>query len=133
MVRYVIMLLNTRKQLSQTSSALFFACCLFILGQTLAWFQNNSQFVWEWWEDRPLLAVGLFSFPVGLCFWFGIKIAYEAMGGVVWGPRFLIFALSYLTFPLLTWHFLGESMLTPKTLVCVFLSFLIIAVQLFWR
>lgn len=119
--------------MSQTSSALLFACGLFLLGQTLAWFQNNSQFVWEWWEGRPLLAVGLFSFPVGLCFWFGIKIAYEAMGGVVWGPRFLIFALSYLTFPLLTWHFLGESMFTPKTLICVFLSFLIIAVQLFWR
>ena len=114
-------------------SGLGWACFFFALGQVMAWFQNNSQFVWEWWADKPLLTVALFSVPTGLCFWYGVKLAYEAMGGVVWGPRFMVFAISYFTFPLLTWVFLRESMFTPKTMVCVFLSFLIIAVQLFWK
>lgn len=117
----------------QISSGLFWACCLFTLGQVMAWFQNNSQFVWEWWAERPFVTVAIFSIPTGLCFWFGVKLAYEAMGQVVWGPRFVMFALSYLTFPLLTWKFLGESMFTPKTMICVFLSMLIIGVQLFWK
>lgn len=115
------------------TSKLLIACALFAIGQSLAWFQINSQFVWEWWRQKPVLAVILYGIPTGLCFLYGVRIAYEEMGQQVWGPRFLIFAMSYLTFPLLTWHFLGESMFTMRTMICVFLSFLIVAVQLFWK
>jgi hypothetical protein len=114
------------------TSNLLFACSLFALGQTMAWFQINSQFVWDWWRDKPVLAVALFGFPVGLCFLYGVRIAYEEMGQI-WGPRFLIFSMSYLTFPLLTWYFMDESMFTAKTMTCVFLSFMIVAVQLLWK
>ena len=116
----------------QISSKVLLACGLFALGQAMAWFQVNSQFVWEWWKGRPIVAVALYSIPTGLCFWYGVKMCYEEMGEI-WGPRFLIFSMSYLTFPLLTWHFLGESMFTLKTMVCVFLSMMIVGVQLFWR
>jgi hypothetical protein len=105
---------------------------LFATGQTLAWFQINSQFVWEWWKHHPVAAVFLYGIPTGFCFYYGVRMAYEEMGQV-WGPRFLIFSMSYLTFPLLTWHFLGESMFTTKTMICVALSMLIVAVQLLWR
>ena len=93
---------------------ILFACFLFALGQTLGWFQLNAQFVWDWWKDKPILSATLFSIPTGICFWYGIT-------------------MSYLTFPVLTWYFLNESMFTAKTMVCVFLSFLIVSVQLFWR
>ena len=114
------------------SAKMAFACSLLAIGQMLAWFQINSQFVWEWWATRPFLAVALYAIPTALCFWYGVRIAYSEMNEI-WGPRFLMFGLSYVTFPLLTWYFLNESMFTPKTLVCVFLSFIIIAVQFFWR
>jgi hypothetical protein len=78
------------------------------------------------------MALAAFSVPAGLCFWAGIRIAYAEMG-VIWGPRFLIFGLSYVTFPILTWHFMHESMFTPKTLICTALAFMIIGIQLFWR
>tara|TARA_Y100001937_G_C7077862_1_gene311467 strand:+ start:795 stop:1145 length:351 start_codon:yes stop_codon:yes gene_type:complete len=111
---------------------IIFACFLFALGQTLGWFQLNAQFVWNWWSDKPILSAVLFSIPTGICFWYGIKLCYEEWGEV-WGPRFLIFCMSYLTFPVLTWYFLNESMFTVKTMICVFLSALIVGVQLFWR
>jgi hypothetical protein len=114
------------------TSKMLLACFLFALGQTFGWFQLNSQFVWEWWKDKPVTATILFSIPTGLCFWTGVKLAYEEMGEV-WGPRFLIFCLSYLTFPILTWYFLDESMFTSKTMVCVLLSFVIVGIQLFWK
>jgi hypothetical protein len=41
--------------------------------------------------------------------------------------------MSYLTFPLLTWWLLNESMFTMKTMLCVTLSFMIIAIQLGWK
>jgi hypothetical protein len=111
---------------------ILFACTLFAIGQTLGWFQLNSQFVWEWWKDKPILSAIMFSVPTGILFWYGMRIAHEEMNEV-WGPRLLIFGMSYLTFPLLTWWLLGESMFTTKTMICIFLSFSIVAVQLFWK
>ena len=70
--------------------------------------------------------------PAALCFWYGMRLAYGEMEEV-WGPRFLIFSLSYVTFPLLTWYFLNESMFTPKTMTCVALAFTIALIQLLWR
>jgi hypothetical protein len=43
------------------------------------------------------------------------------------------FGVSYFTFPFLTWWLLNESMFTTKTMLCVALSFIIVAIQLFWR
>ena len=104
----------------------------FLVGHILAWFQLNSQFVWEWWRERPVLTVAIYSVPVGLSFLLGTKLVV-AETGTLWSSRFLAFAASYLAFPLLTWYFMQEGMLTPKTLICTFLSCLIIAVQLFWK
>jgi hypothetical protein len=36
-------------------------------------------------------------------------------------------------FPILTWWLLKESMFTPKTMVCIALSFLIVCIQVFWK
>ena len=105
---------------------------LFILGQTLVWFQLNSQFVWDWWRDRPIPAILFFSVPASFCFWYGVRMVVGEMNEL-WGPRLLIFGMSYLTFPLLTWYYMNESMFTPKTMICVLLSFAIVAVQLLWR
>ena len=110
--------------------ALGFALCC--LGHIFAWFQLNSQFVWEWWRDKPLVAVGIYSVPVGTCFWYATKLIVDETGAA-WSSRFLGFAASYFVFPILTYALLNESMFTPKTLTCIFLSCLIIAVQLFWK
>jgi len=78
------------------------------------------------------LPIFIFTVPAALCFWYGMRLAYAEMGEI-WGPRFLIFALSYFTFPVLTWYFLNESMFTAKTMTCVTLSFAIMGIQLFWK
>ena len=111
---------------------IFLAMCLYVLGHTFAWFQLNSQFVWEWWKDRPFLTVMIYSVPVGLCFWYATKLIVDETGAL-WTSRFLGFASSYFVFPILTWYLLNETMFTTKTIICVFLSAVIVAVQLFWR
>ncbi len=120
------------RSLSLPSAKLLAACLFFTLGQAFGWFHLNSQFVWDWWKDRPWVALFTFALPCSLCYWYGIRLAYAEMGEV-WGPRFLIFCLSYVTFPFLTWYFLNESMFTPKTMLCVVLAFAIALIQLFWR
>ena len=110
----------------------FLGFALFVLGHVFAWFQLNSQFVWDWWQDKPIPAVLIFAVPVGLSFWFATHYMYEAMNEL-WGPRLVAFGASYLVFPFLTWHLANESMFTPKTMICIFLSFLIVLIQLFWK
>jgi len=105
---------------------------VFCIGHTLAWFQYNSQFVWKWWEDKPLLTVSIYAIPAALCFWFATKLIVGETGAL-WSSRLLAFSASYLIFPVLTWYFAKESMLEPKTLICVALSLGIIAVQLGWK
>jgi len=103
-----------------------------VLGQIVIWFLNNSQFVWEWWKEKPLTTALIYAVPGAVLFWHGTKYSYEGLGGA-WGSRLLGFGLSYLTFPILTYILLKESMFTPKTMTCVFLSFCIVAIQIWWK
>ena len=103
-----------------------------IAGQILVWFMNNSQFACEWWKDKPIITSLIYCFPASLLFWYGSKYSYEGLGGA-WGSRLLGYGLSYLTFPILTYVILKESMFTPKTMACIFLSFCIIGIQIFWK
>ena len=41
------------------TSKILLACSLFAIGQTFGWFHLNSQFVWEWWKNKPFLAFDL--------------------------------------------------------------------------
>jgi len=107
---------------------LLFAGFLFFCGHVLCWFQVNSQFVWEWWRNRPLTSILLFAYPIGFLFYYGARYTTNATGSM-WSSRLLAFGISFLSFPLLTYFFYGESMFEPKTLVCVGLSIMIILIQ----
>jgi len=108
------------------------SCLIMAVGQTLIWFQLYSHYIWRWWENKPLHAALLFGIPASICFWYGTKMAVDATQAA-WTARLLGFGMSYLTFPVLTWWLLNESMWTAKTMVCVLLSVLIVTIQLFWR
>jgi len=100
--------------------------------QTMVWFQLYSHYIWKWWENKPVAAALVYGIPASLCFWYGTKIAMDATSEA-WTARLLGFGMSYLAFPVLTWWLLGESMFTTKTMMCVSLSFMIVAIQLFWK
>lgn len=104
-----------------------------IVGHTMGWFAGNSQFVWEWWEDKPVLATVLFGTPAGLAFWKGSKYCFLATGGELWSVRFIAAVFSYTVFPILTWYFLGETMFTPKTMISAILAISILFVQIYFN
>ena len=73
------------------------------------------------------------AIPTSLAAYYASRFTYAALDEQVWAVRFIGFGTSYLVFPLLTWWLLKESMFTPKTLICIMLSMLIIAIQVFWK
>tara|TARA_R100000808_G_C2064739_1_gene94691 strand:- start:31 stop:381 length:351 start_codon:yes stop_codon:yes gene_type:complete len=108
------------------------ACMMLAMAQGCVWFQLHSQYVWKWWENKPLHAALLYGVPASICFWYATRMIIDSTNEA-WTARLLGFGMSYLTFPILTWWLLNESMFTTKTMVCVTLSFMIMGIQLFWR
>ena len=107
------------------------ALLLFSIGHALTWANVYGQFAWDFWKGKAVLAACIYAIPTSLLFWYGSRVCYESTGGA-WGVRLLGFSASYFVFPFMTQIFLKESMFEPKTMVCILLSFLIIAVQMLW-
>lgn len=107
------------------------AVILFILGNTLAWFQANSQFLWKWWYDHPFLTIFMYSIPTSMAFYFGWRYAVEATGSL-WSARMLGFGVSTIIFGAISYLLKGEG-ITTKTAVCLLLSIAIILIQALWR
>jgi len=105
---------------------------LFTAAQAVAWYQLNSQFVWEYWQDKAILSALLFSIPVALLFWYGTNNIYAA-SEELWTCRFLGFASGMFVFAILTWIHLGESIFTLKTTLCLVLASIIMAIQIFMK
>ena len=110
---------------------IFYAAVCFILLHIMVWFSANLQLVNNHWAEKSIWVALSLSIPISLLAYFGTRFGYGALGDSAWGVRFLAFSLSYLIFPFLTWYLLGESMFTIKTMLCVVLSFAILAIQLF--
>ena len=102
---------------------------IFLLNNILIWYQLNSQLVWDWAKGtKSMWIMSLLGIPISLLFWYATKIGYIGFGNL-WAVRFMGFATSMLTFPIMTWLYLGEA-ITLKTLVTLLLAFIIMLLQL---
>mgnify|MGYP003122585522 FL=1 len=102
---------------------------IFLLNNILIWYQLNSQLVWDWAKGtKSMWLMSLLGIPISLSFWWATKIGYEGFGNL-WAVRFVGFATSMLTFPIMTWLYLGE-VITLKTLITILLAIIIMILQL---
>ena len=102
---------------------------IFLLNNVLIWYQLNSQLVWDWAKGtKSMWVMALMGIQISLMFWYATKIGYIGFGNL-WAVRFMGFATSMLTFPIMTWLYLGEA-ITLKTLVTILLAFIIMLLQL---
>ena len=102
---------------------------IFILSQILIWYQLNSQLVWKWAEGyKSMWIMSLLGIPISLLFWLCTKWGYLGFGNL-WAVRFMGFAVSMMTFPIMTYFYLGEPM-TLKVVVTIILAIIIMLLQL---
>jgi hypothetical protein len=104
---------------------------LFIIGNVLAWFQANSQFLWKWWYDHPITTVLIYSVPTALTFYFGWRYAVEATNSL-WSARMIGFGISIVVFGIMSYLLKGEGINT-KTAICLLLSLIIVLIQVLWK
>lgn len=111
---------------------LTYGALLFILAQVLVWFQSNGQFLWPWFKRNPLILSIVGGTIISYILILATRLIAEHYDGMIWPGRFIGFAIGMLIFSYLTWEFMDEGINT-KTMVSIFLSFLLICVQLFWK
>ena len=103
---------------------------LFLFNNILIWYQLNSQLVWDWAKgNKAILISCLMGIPISFLFWLATKWGYIGFGNL-WAVRFIGFATSMITFPIMTYFYLGEPM-TEKTFLTLGLATIIIIVQLY--
>ncbi len=103
---------------------------LFLIGQTLIWFQTNGQFINKWAKDHPFWMACIFSIPISYAFIHATRLAVEYYGGLLWPSRLIGFACGMISFYILTYVIMGEG-LTMKTSLTLALACLIILIQVF--
>ena len=102
---------------------------LFLLNNVLIWYQLNSQLVWDWAKTtKSMWFMSLMGIPISVLFWYCTKFGYEGFGAL-WPVRFMGFATSMMTFPIMTWLYLGE-VITLKTGISILLAIIIMLLQL---
>ena len=102
---------------------------IFFIVNIIVWFQLNSQLVWDWAKGtKSMWLMAILGIPISIMFWYCTKIGYEGFGAL-WPVRFVGFAMSMITFPILTYFYLGES-ITLITAISIALSIIIIVLQL---
>ena len=105
------------------------ALLAYIVGSSLVFFQHNLQFINSTFKDKMHFLIVTLSIPISYLYFYSWTYFVNSNQGSVWSAKFIFFGLSYLVYPILSYIFLGESPFTFKTLTCIFLSLLVIAVQ----
>ena len=105
---------------------------LFLLGQTLAWYQTNGQFISTWIKEHPILVAAIGGIPVGYSYILGTTYLVQAFDGAVWPSRLLGFSIGILAFTTLTLIHMGEA-ITLKTSIVLMLALSIILIQVLWK
>jgi hypothetical protein len=103
-----------------------------IVGQIGVWVQNNSQFIWpETIKYRlPIAVIG--GSILSYLFMAGIGYMVKGYDGVLWPSRIIPAAIGLVLFSILTWFFAGEG-INIKTGICIFLSVVILGIQIFFK
>jgi len=105
---------------------------LFIVGQSLIWFQTNGQFIWPWFKRNPLIVSLIAGTGISYMFILATRLVADYYDGMLWPGRFIAQASGIVIFAGLTFVLLDEG-ITMKTAISLILAFTIIAIQILWN
>jgi hypothetical protein len=104
---------------------------LIVIAQTLAYFQLQSQFIWNWAKQHPII-ISFLGVPISILLIYFTKYCAEAFSGQIWPGRLIGFAIGAIVFAILS-HYVMHEPFTTKTIVSLILAFGILLIQIFWK
>jgi multidrug transporter EmrE-like cation transporter len=102
-----------------------------LAAQITTFLQLQGQMKIEWFKNHTFLTV-LMGIPISYMFMMSVKYIVTSFDGQLWPSRLIGFGIGVIVFTVMSlWLF--KEPLTPKTLTCLGLAFLIVALQVFWK
>ena len=109
----------------------FFGIILMIFGQFLAFVQMQGHYKFPWLKNNLWFGL-LLGIPISAIFMYGIHLLIKQYDGALWPSRIIGFSIGTMVYALMAHYWFNEQ-ITTKTTICLFLSLLIILVQVFWK
>ena len=109
---------------------LIYAFALSILAQILAFLQLQGQLAWKFPKENPWI-MALMGIPISYLYIQTTRIFNDHFDAT-WPGRLIGFGVGVVIFTAMSWLIFQETP-TPKTLVCVGLGLIIIAIQVIWK
>jgi len=104
---------------------------LFLLGQSIVWYQTHGFLLSDWIKERPL-TMSLLGIPISYVYIYATKDLVNAFNGDLWPQRLIGFSMGMIAFAFLTWiHF--HQAITLKTAVTLALATAIVVIQIIWK
>ncbi len=97
----------------------------------IGWHQLYGQFISNFYKKYQYWLV-LLSIPTTMISVYAARILAEAFNGQMWPNRILTFCIGMIMFSLLTLFYFNEK-LTIKTITLLFLTLLIVILQIIWK
>ena len=105
---------------------------LYFIAHSLTFFQLNGQFLETDWFRKNNIWVIAFGAVLSIFYIFGTKYTVSGTGGLLWSTRFIGFGIGMISYSLGVAIFFKEGF-TFKTYVSLFICFLLICIQVFWK
>jgi hypothetical protein len=102
-----------------------------LLGQVGSFMQLQGAMKLGWFP-KYFWPVLLMSVPLSWLYIKSVEHFVAAFDGQLWPSRLIGFGLGITIFSIMS-HFMFKEPLTPKTLVCIGLGLIIIAIQVIWK
>ena len=108
-----------------------FGVLLAILGQVLIFFQMQGPIKFPWLKENTWFC-RLMGIPISYIFMLSINYLIKFYDGSLWPSRIIGFSIGTIIYGFMAWLFFNERV-SIKTGLCLFLSLLIILIQVFWK
>lgn len=111
--------------------AILFIFLTYTTSQAFTFLQLQGHLFSKWIKDNPMW-MNILGLPIGYLIILASREMIILWDGKTWPNRLIGFSLGVVIFTILSTWLLKEPF-TLKTIVCLFLCFIILAIQLCWK
>ena len=111
--------------------SIIFILFVYVFSQAFTFYQLQGHLFNTWIKKNPFV-MALLGVPVGYFVILASREMVSLYDGHTWPNRIIGFSIGVMVFTVMAWIILKEP-LNFKTIICLFLSFVILLIQLFWK
>jgi multidrug transporter EmrE-like cation transporter len=102
-----------------------------IVAQILTFLQLQGNIKWGFLQKYPILTL-LSAIPLSYMFLKSVEHIVKSFNGEIWPSRLIGFSIGIIVFALMSYIIFKEP-ITLKTVICLILGMIILAIQILWR